>query len=629
MALEPMYPGKVNSPATFLAKNITTEDTKIEVIDPSVLPDAPNLLCLGTGKNTETILYNKIEGNIISDCKRGFQGKAKAWDKMTVVARIITEYDFGSLQRNLKNHAEDTKIHVGVRNITTEAIADGSITTSKIQSGCINSDKLQNDCITNTKLLNDCVTTLKIKDGSITTAKVVNKSITADKIYNVKYLGNHIVIGYEANVTNSDNKEVEDGFPCIAIGYKTNASGQWSTAISRGATASANYSIAIGCNPQATAENSIALGRNATSSGTYSTSIGYLANSSGNFSTAIGEEAISPGKSSIAIGYQPKASKDFAIAIGCIANVSGASSIALGYGANASNNASTALGRDTKASGICSTALGYGANASHDYSTAVGINSKTTVKSQLLLGNSDTTPYAYKALTLVSDKRDKTDIKDIDYNPIEFLNKLSPKQYRMDCRFNYKRDEEISKEEYEKLDEYTKKSHTTKYPMYELENGFRYINYHDYVDKNITKDSDRYKPILKTKGIFLSKETAEIELKKKFKKDIGEFEEKQVGEIILKEVFLESDGSMSGERYHNGFLAQEVEEVAKSMNFDFAGVKYLAHNNDGDDMYGLAYEEFIAPIIGGIQELSKENDNLNNKINELEAKLKELETKLN
>lgn len=186
MALEPMYPGKVNSPATFLAKNITTEDTKIEVIDPSVLPDAPNLLCLGTGKNTETILYNKIEGNIISDCKRGFQGEAKAWDKMTVVARIITEYDFGSLQRNLKNHAEDTKIHVGVGNITTEAIANHSITAEKLSKD-VNFD---------------------IKDGSITTVKLANNCVTADKINNVKYLSKHVVIGEGANVTTSSNTEV-------------------------------------------------------------------------------------------------------------------------------------------------------------------------------------------------------------------------------------------------------------------------------------------------------------------------------------------------------------------------------------------------------------------------------------
>ena len=581
MTLEPMYPGKVNSPATFLAKNITLEDTKLEVIDPSVLPEAPNLLCLGTGKNTETILYNKIEGNIISDCKRGFQGEAKAWDKMTVVARIITEYDFGSLQRNLKNHAEDNTMHIGIGNITTEAIADhsitkaklsedvnfdikdGSITTDKIadhsitkaklsedvnfdiKDGSITTDKIADHSITKAKLSEDITFVSDIKDGSITTAKLANNCVTADKINNVKYLSKHVVIGEGANATTSSNTEVSETYPCVALGY----------------------------NATATDIQSTALGFNATASGGQSTALGGSAKATNNYT------------------------------------------IALGYGATASNSYAIALGRGAKASGDQSTALGY--------------NSRTTATNQIMLGNVNSTPYAYKSLVVTSDKRDKTDIKDINYNSLEFLNKLHPKQYRMDCRSNYKRDEEISKEEYEKLDEYTKKSHTTKYPIYELENGFRYINYHDYVDKNITKDSDRYKPILKTKGIFLSKETAEIELKKKFKKDIGEFEEKQVGEIILKEVFLESDGSMSGERYHNGFLAQEVEEVAKSMNFDFAGVKYLAHNGDGEDMYGLAYEEFIAPIIGGIQELSKENDNLNNKINELEAKLKELETKLN
>jgi hypothetical protein len=56
---------------------------------------------------------------------------------------------------------------------------------------------------------------------------------------------------------------------------------------------------------------------------------------------------------------------------------------------------------------------------------------------------------------------------------------------------------------------------------------------------------------------------------------------------------------------YTGFVAQEVEIAAKSLNYDFSGVD--APKND-KDLYGLRYSEFVVPLVKAVQELSKMND---------------------
>ena len=58
---------------------------------------------------------------------------------------------------------------------------------------------------------------------------------------------------------------------------------------------------------------------------------------------------------------------------------------------------------------------------------------------------------------------------------------------------------------------------------------------------------------------------------------------------------------------YTGFIAQEVEAAAKSINFNFSGVD--APKND-KDMYGLRYAEFVVPLVKAVQELSKKNEEL-------------------
>lgn len=58
---------------------------------------------------------------------------------------------------------------------------------------------------------------------------------------------------------------------------------------------------------------------------------------------------------------------------------------------------------------------------------------------------------------------------------------------------------------------------------------------------------------------------------------------------------------------YTGFIAQDVEKAAKSLDYNFSGVD--APKND-KDLYGLRYAEFVVPLVKSVQELSKENDDL-------------------
>ncbi len=68
-----------------------------------------------------------------------------------------------------------------------------------------------------------------------------------------------------------------------------------------------------------------------------------------------------------------------------------------------------------------------------------------------------------------------------------------------------------------------------------------------------------------------------------------------------------------------GFIAQDVEKAAKSINYNFSGVD--APKND-KDMYGIRYAEFVVPLVKAVQELSEENERLKAEISEIKAMLK-------
>jgi hypothetical protein len=76
-----------------------------------------------------------------------------------------------------------------------------------------------------------------------------------------------------------------------------------------------------------------------------------------------------------------------------------------------------------------------------------------------------------------------------------------------------------------------------------------------------------------------------------------------------------------GKVVYTGFIAQDVEKAAKSLNYDFSGVDAAKNNKD---LYGLRYAEFVVPLVKAVQELSKMNDDKDAKINDLKNQINEL-----
>ncbi len=84
---------------------------------------------------------------------------------------------------------------------------------------------------------------------------------------------------------------------------------------------------------------------------------------------------------------------------------------------------------------------------------------------------------------------------------------------------------------------------------------------------------------------------------------------------------------------YTGFIAQDVEVAAKSLNYDFSGVDAAKNSKD---LYGLRYAEFVVPLVKAVQELSNANDakdatinTQQQQINDLEARLSKLEALMN
>ena len=72
---------------------------------------------------------------------------------------------------------------------------------------------------------------------------------------------------------------------------------------------------------------------------------------------------------------------------------------------------------------------------------------------------------------------------------------------------------------------------------------------------------------------------------------------------------------------YTGFIAQDVEKAAKSLNYDFSGVDTAKNSND---LYGLRYSDFVVPLVKAVQELSAQNDSLKNLNNQLQSQLADL-----
>lgn len=77
-------------------------------------------------------------------------------------------------------------------------------------------------------------------------------------------------------------------------------------------------------------------------------------------------------------------------------------------------------------------------------------------------------------------------------------------------------------------------------------------------------------------------------------------------------IALPRDGSKKRGRYHHGLIAQEVADLIVATGMDFGG--YQDHSRSGgSDVKSIGYDEFIAPLIKAVQELSARVRDLENK----------------
>ncbi|KAA3605344.1 MAG: hypothetical protein DWQ06_03535 [Calditrichaeota bacterium] len=99
---------------------------------------------------------------------------------------------------------------------------------------------------------------------------------------------------------------------------------------------------------------------------------------------------------------------------------------------------------------------------------------------------------------------------------------------------------------------------------------------------------------------------------------------------------LKNSSREKDEIRYSGFIAQEVEKIAKELNFDFSGVD--APQDKDSQIYGIRYAEFVVPLVKAVQELSKTVESQNEEISNLKLQqkiilaqnelIKELERKL-
>ncbi len=76
---------------------------------------------------------------------------------------------------------------------------------------------------------------------------------------------------------------------------------------------------------------------------------------------------------------------------------------------------------------------------------------------------------------------------------------------------------------------------------------------------------------------------------------------------------------------YNGFIAQEVEEAAKKLNYEFSGVD-KPQTEDG--LYGLRYSDFVVPLVKAVQELSHQNDELKKENIQMKSEIGNLKSEI-
>jgi hypothetical protein len=80
------------------------------------------------------------------------------------------------------------------------------------------------------------------------------------------------------------------------------------------------------------------------------------------------------------------------------------------------------------------------------------------------------------------------------------------------------------------------------------------------------------------------------------------------------------------QQVQTGFIAQDVEQVASELGYDFSGIDKPKNENDH---YGLRYAEFVVPLVKAVQEQQLMIDELRLENKDLKSEIKAIQLMLN
>lgn len=203
----------------------------------------------------------------------------------------------------------------------------------------------------------------------------------------------------------------------------------------------------------------------------------------------------------------------------------------------------------------------------------LGYDARVSGNNQIQLGNVDTSTYVYGTVQNRSDARDKTDVRDTGLG-LEFIENLRPVDFRWDYRDAYIEFEHV-------IDRFDVDAAPLPLPT-----QTEYDVLHEGVVVGSVRCTDG--------GAWESRVTCADAFREVPLVTCAAGPVRAV--TVRRARAVEKDGSRKRERYHHGFIAQEVPD-------EFGGKQHHAVAG-GLDVYSLGYEELLAPIVRAIQELS-------------------------
>lgn len=306
-----------------------------------------------------------------------------------------------------------------------------------------------------------------------------------------------------------------------------------------------------------TAVGSLSLFQNTT--GGFNTAIGSISlssNTEGSFNTAIGDFALDQNTTG---SFNMANGTPFTLAL----NSEGSENIAAGgfsMANNSTGNANSAYGVFSLASnetGNNNTALGAQADVSAgdlNNATAIGAGALVDASNKVRIGNTDVTSIGGEVgWTSYSDERIKDNIRE-NVPGLEFIKALRP------------------------------------------------VTYHFSVSKQ--------NKLLGIKSMDANKMMSELKDFKMPGIQGVHIPRIKIPEMKIKNIAAEQNHEIEKVQF-TGFLAQDVEKAANNIGYDFSGI------DKSGKIMGLRYSDFVVPLVKAVQELSKQNEELQKQITEL------------